>query len=400
MTETFQEPTGGAPAGTMTVQRVRSPYERFMAKEGLPLYVRNGFRDIRELALKHWPRYGANGAFLVCGTTMDQLGLVVIEVPPRGVTEPVQHVYESVFWVVEGRGTTEVTAEPGARPQRFEWGAGAFFAIPMNASYRFVNATNERVLILGGSNAPSVIDTFVDEEFVFANTHRFRDRYAGEADYFAPPSQTLITPDLGRAMWETSLIPDIVGTELPLDNQRSPGYRRIEPRMARGRFRCFIGEHPVGRYSKAHHHQSGAVLICVQGQGYTYNWPTEAGPTPWRDGRVDAVERVDYVAGGMVAAAPGGGDWYHQHFGVGDKPLRLMVWSGAAGSSRTTQVSMAVDEGADGTPKKKHVWLNEDAEKGGRSIGYRAEDPHIREEFRRLLAEEGGEFAMPADAYS
>jgi hypothetical protein len=84
-------------------------------------------------------------------------------------------------------------------------------------------------------------------------------------------------------MRRTNLIPDIIATDLPLDNRRSPGYRRMEPMMAGNRFYQFIGQYETGRYSKAHKHHSTAVLICLKGRGYTYTWPENLGPTPWRD---------------------------------------------------------------------------------------------------------------------
>src|SRR6478752_234351 len=74
--------------------------------------------------------------------------------------------------------------------------------------------------------------------------------------------------------------------------------------------RGFIAEYPVGRYSKAHYHQSGAVIVCLKGSGYTFNWPIEAGPRPWQNGKSDQVQVQEYVAGGLVAAAPGGGSWF------------------------------------------------------------------------------------------
>ena len=75
----------------------------------------------------------------------------------------------------------------------------------------------------------------------------------------------------GLAMRRTNLIPDIVRCELPLDNRRSPGYRRIEPFMTGNTFYLWIGQHENGRYSKAHAHTSAAVLICLQGRGYQVN---------------------------------------------------------------------------------------------------------------------------------
>ena len=47
-------------------------------------------------------------------------------------------------------------------------------------------------------------------------------------------------------MRRTNIIPDIIDCELPLDNRRSPGYRRIEPHMAGNRFYLWLGQHETG----------------------------------------------------------------------------------------------------------------------------------------------------------
>jgi hypothetical protein len=129
-------------------------------------------------------------------------------------------------------------------------------------------------------------------------------------------------------MRRTNLVPDIINTALPLDNRRSPGYRRVEPNMAGNRFYLWIGHHETGRYSKAHKHMSAAVLLCVKGKGYTYTWPADLGMTPWKDGHADKIKRQDYEYGGIVSAAPMSGDWFHQHFGISKDGLRISAWHG------------------------------------------------------------------------
>ena len=98
-------------------------------------------------------------------------------------------------------------------------------------------------------------------------------------------------------MRRTNLIPDIVNCDLPLDNRRSPGYRRVEPAMAKNRFYLWIGQHETGRYSKAHKHASAAVLVCVKGKGYTYTWPEMLGTTPWKNGKADKISAPGLRAG-------------------------------------------------------------------------------------------------------
>ena len=127
-----------------------------------------------------------------------------------------------------------------------------------------------------------------------------------------------VTPDplRGLAMRQTNIIPDVMSCELPMDNRRSPGYRRIEPHMAGQQFYMWIGQHETGRYSKAHAHGSAAVLICLSGKGYTYTWPAKLGTHPWEKGTTEEIRRQDYEPVGMVSAAPMSGNWFHAHFGA------------------------------------------------------------------------------------
>ncbi len=388
--EQFTEPAGGDRAGTMRVKRLPTAYERYMVGEGLPIYRGPGIHDVRELELKPWDRMGVDAAFIDLDNTTDLLGLHVIRIPPGGATVPMRHVFEEKYWVVEGEGTTELSLPDGSGGQRFEWHKNSLFAIPLNAQFQFVNARSTPALLLAGNAAPHMINSFDDLDYIFGCDHKFLSRYDGSADFYRPNTDTLATPELGRAMWRTNIIPDIVDCELPLDNQRSPGYRRIEPNMAGGYFWCFIGQHVVGRYSKAHAHKSGAVVICLTGQGYTFNWPSEIGTTPWRDGKADQVERTDYVQGGMVAAAPGGGNWFHQHFGASAEPLRLLFFYGGPPGTQYAEF---------GSTNKTKIWTNADIEEGGRSISYRREDPYVRQEFERMLASNGGKSTMEEEMY-
>ena len=164
--------------------------------------------------------------------------------------------------------------------------------------------------------------------FIFNCPHNFTDRFSGADDYFKPNDDIEPDPVRGLAMRRTNLIPDVINCDLPLDNRRSPGYRRVEPHMAGNRFYLFVGQHETGRYSKAHKHHSTAVLICVEGKGYTYTWPDALGTTPWKDGKADKILRQDYEPVGIVSAAPMSGDWFHQHFGISKGPLRLVAWHG------------------------------------------------------------------------
>ncbi len=196
----------------------------------------------------------------------------------------------------------------------------------------------------------------------------------------------------GLAMRKSNLIPNIFNAKLYLDNRRSPGYTRVEPAMAGNVFYGFVGEHLTGHYSKAHAHLSSAVLVCINGKGYTYTWPRTIGMTPWKDGKADQVYRQDYETVGLVTAAPYGGDWFHAHFGVSKEPLRLIGWYGP-NNHRKDRAGVPgekdIDEGAI------------DVTEGGTAIPYWLEDPFLRQEYeadaqagRHGLAD--GPLALPA----
>jgi len=149
--------------------------------------------------------------------------------------------------------------------------------------------------------------------------------------------------------------------------------------MTGNKFYLWIGQHETGRYSKAHAHGSAAVLICIKGKGYTYTWPSTLGTTPWKDGLADQVRRQDYEPVGMVSAAPMGGHWSHQHFGISREPFRLMAWFGpnAPGREAGRPGEEAIDYGA--------IEIKD----GGTAIAYRDEDPYIRKEYEETLKREG-----------
>jgi quercetin dioxygenase-like cupin family protein len=386
----WHEPKAGENAGFGAFKRKPMPYDSFMEAEGIPVYRGIGVRRVQDLPLEPWKRLGGRGSYIQLYGTEGLWGCYVVEVPPGGALNIERHLYEKNVLVIEGRGSTEVWQEGDTKRQTFEWQKWSLFSIPLNAYHRFVNATNAPALLLCGTTAPNVMNLIDNPHFIFNCAYNFSDRYTGAEDYFKARDEIEADPIRGLAMRRTNFVPDVVNCELPLDNRRSPGYRRIEPSMAGNRFYVWIGQHENGRYSKAHKHASAAVLICLKGKGYTYTWPDALGMSPWRDGHADKVMRQDYEAVGMVTAAPMSGDWFHQHFGVSKEPLRLMAWHGP-NNQRARKA---------GRPGEQLLDYGAiDLKKGGSAIPYHEEDPAIRREFEANLAKEGLTSRMDAKLY-
>lgn len=388
--EHWIEPQEGKKAGFGKFTKLATPYDQFMEAEGIPVYRELGMRDIRDLPLAPWKRIGGRGSYIQLYGTEGKWGSYAVEVPAAGALNPEKHLFEKIYLVVEGRGSTEVWLERGERKQVFEWQQGSMFSIPMNAWHRIVNASSSPALLQAGTTAPIVVNALQHVDAVFDNPFVFRDRFGDNEDFYKENTEVEPDPVRGLAMRRTNFIPDAINCELPMDNRRSPGYRRVEPYMTDNTFYLWIGQHEVGRYSKAHAHTSAAVLICLKGKGYTYTWPEQLGPTPWKDGRADQVRRLDYVQGGMVTAAPGGARWYHQHFSVSSEPFRLTAWFGPHNPGR--------DPGPPGAPHIDYTAM--DITEGGTSIPYDLEDPFIREEYEATLALEGVSSRMEPELYA
>jgi quercetin dioxygenase-like cupin family protein len=395
----FRPPTSeeDVAAGYRVYKRVKSPYEHFIEEEGVPIFRGFGVSDTRDLELGPWKRMGGRGTYLYLDGLEAGKGMFVVEIPSRGELNPEQHMYDEFFLVVEGRGTAEVWREGQTKKHVFEWQPGSLFYMPINWSHRLINASSSPALLIGATNAPPIFNIFQSHRFIFDCGHDFADRYDGSDDFFKPKTDVEAETVRGRAAIRSNVFTDIVNCELPLDNQRAPGFRRIQPHFSGFLYNAtsggFIGQYPSGRYSKAHFHASGAVLVCLRGAGYTLNWPKEYGTQPWANGHGDKVKLTEYVPGGLVAAAPGGGNWFHQHFSCAAEPLRILnYWGGPVG-----QFGGLSDEGdEEGNVKSGNIFgINE----GGRSILYKDEDPYIRQYYAERLKKVGVELTMPEVLY-
>ncbi len=380
----WYEPAGNKKAGFGQFNKQPTPYDAFMEEEGIPVFRDIGISKVQNLLLVPWKRMGGRGHFIQLYGIEGKWGCYVVEVLPAGALNVEKHMYEEIFLVVEGRGTTEVWQEGDSKKHVFEWQAGSMFSIPMNTLHRIVNGTSSGALLLAGITAPNVINMINNFGAVFNNPFVFHDRFSGADDFFKPKDDIEADPVRGLAMRRTNLIPDAMNCELLLDNRRSPGWRRVEPFMINNCFYFWIGQYEIGRYSKAYAHMLAAILICLKGKGYTYTWPEHLGVNPWKDGHGSQVRRLDYEQGGMVTAASGGARWYYQHFSVGKEPFRFIAWFGPYNPGR--------DPGPSG---EKHIdYTAIDVNEGGTAIPYWMEDPFIRGEYEATLRKNGVENRM------
>src|SRR5207253_1723153 len=120
----------------------------------------------------------ARGAFVNLEGTGGVNDLQLLEIPPGGSTAPVKHMFEALVYVVSGRGSSSVGYD---QTLTFEWGPGSLFAIPLNATYRFFNASGTRPARLAMvTNAPTIMNLFHSDRFIFDNPFQFDDRFGSQ----------------------------------------------------------------------------------------------------------------------------------------------------------------------------------------------------------------------------
>ena len=79
-------------------------YHDWVKREGLPVHQGLSL-DTVQADVGDWPRYGAKGAAAHFTGSGDWCSMFILELPPGKSTEPVHHLYEAIYFVLDGRGS-------------------------------------------------------------------------------------------------------------------------------------------------------------------------------------------------------------------------------------------------------------------------------------------------------
>jgi mannose-6-phosphate isomerase-like protein (cupin superfamily) len=360
----------------------KTGYDLWLEQEGLPVIGGFGLQNVADVPRQPWDRLGGLGAYIRLKGMEGYTGMYVVEVPGGGALNPERHLYEEYIYVLRGRGSTQVWQEGSSTKRSFEWGEGSLFALPVNTWHRSFNAGREPALLMGVTNAPMIMDIFHNVDFVMDNDAPFTDRYSGQEDFYDGEGKRY--PVRTSNVWETNLIPDARAAFMePSRTGKIPGgHNGFCYEMAGNTLIGHVNEMPVGKCHKAHHHGGGALLLCLRSKGYSLMWPSTVGPRPYEVGRADAVERIDFAAGGIFAP-PGG--WFHQHFNTGHEPIRQLAF-------RYQGLLHPIECWPAGRDDQSLIPIRE----GGTMLEPRDEDPEIRQMWEAELRREGITSQMPA----
>ncbi len=341
---------------------LHDPYLAWCEREGIPIIEDFGVH-LPDVAVEPWPRLDINGAFVHLKGRGDWLAVFVMELPPGAKTAPQKHIYEEVFYVLSGHGSTQVELPDGAK-HTFEWGPKSLFALPLNCTYQHFNGSGQELARLHSTNnLPMILNVFHQDDFVFENPCQFPERIGG-ADYFSGDGE-FIPRRPGRHMWETNFVPDLEKFELHQWDARGGGSSNIMFALADGTMHAHCSEMPVGTYKKGHRHGADFHVMCATGQGYSMLW---------YDGDEDFT-RVDWEHG-TVFAPPD--MMFHQHYNTAPHPSRYLAI--ACGSMRYPLMA------------EKHAifaGMDVDVKKGGAQIEYEDQDPRIHQIYLEALKKNG-----------
>jgi Cupin domain len=284
----------------------RDFYGEWLQKSGVPQIDGYAIADASTQDLKPWPEIGGRGLYCHFSGNV-HMDAVIMEIPPGKALNPGRHMYEQLIYVLGGRGYTRV--EQGGKYNNVRWGEGSLFAPPLNAQHRHYNDDPAKpARLLAVTTFPLTLQLVGNVDFVTKTSFNFSDRYNGQEEYFTKRERI-------RERWDrTNLVPDIRNAEVVRWEERGGenasmfydmgGNTILEPH---------ISEFGVGEYKLAHRHPYEAVILILNGNGFSI-----AGK---KDLLKDYV-KIDWQRYSIVSPPY---FWYHQHFNTGTTPARYFA---------------------------------------------------------------------------
>ena len=354
-----------------------NPYKKWINTEGIPVIGGYSVDDVMKISLEPWQRTGGKGAYLDLVGSDNLNGAYVCEIPPGESLNPEKHLFEEIIYILSGKGTTSVWNADGSK-QTFEWEEGSLFSPPLNFRHQLSNSDSGRAArFLAVTGAPVYMNLFHNSDFIFNNDFMFKDRYAGQSDYFSSEGRLIcITDSNGKpipsaepAIWERNLFKDV------RDALQAPGLSTYEKLAAHSKIihivlsdntmELHIAEYEPGVYMKAHRHDGGAHILTLSGTGYSLMW---------QDGK--PKQRFDWHKGSIISPPE---NWWHMHFVTGNEPYIHIALRWMGHKYRFNNDWHYIE--------KPNI------------IEYNEEDPEIRRLFEAELAKEGLKSKMDESLY-
>jgi gentisate 1,2-dioxygenase len=290
------------------VKPTDTPYDRWFdeARQRIPTFSGLVIGDVRTQPLKPWADMGVDGLYVKMADYQIIDGWI-LEIPPKGRTKPMRHMFEAGIYFFGGPGHTIIQQE-GRRPQRLDWKYRTLFSIPLNVRYQHFNDGDKPVRLIAVTSFPFVMNSTNSTKFVFENPFEFRDRYDAQEDFLRKSEHERERSTI------TNLVPDALDFKLDAWDRRGAGTTNMHWRMSGNTMiDLHVSEMPSKVYKRGHRHSSDAFILLLSGEGYSLTWP---------EGMYDKRVRVDWHEGTMFVPPI---YWYHQHLNPGDESARYLA---------------------------------------------------------------------------
>ena len=263
--------------------------------------------DAKTQELQPWPEIGGRGLYLNFPGNV-HMDAVICEIPSGKALVPRRQFYEQVAYALAGRGYT--TFGEGRGQNKVEWGDGSLLAVPINALHRHHNSDSAHpARLLAITSFPFVLQVFGSMGLINDTNFSFTDRYSGEPDFFTSTKRV-------RQRWDrTNFVRDLRTSEVVLWEERGKGNASIFWEMAgQTILEPHMSEFPVGTYKLGHRHPYEAVILTLNGVGFTLY-----GKDKLKD---SDVMQLEWQAGSVISPPY---FWYHQHFNTGNTKARYLA---------------------------------------------------------------------------
>jgi quercetin dioxygenase-like cupin family protein len=285
----------------------RNFYRSWIKKAKIPIVEGYSIFDAKTQEVQPWPEIGGRGVYLNFSGNVHMDG-VIIEIPESKSLAPRRQFYEQLVYVLAGRGST--VFGDSTHQNKVDWAEGSLFTVPMNLLHRHSNSDSQHpARLLAITTFPFMMQVFGSLGLIDDTTFSFGERYDGSPDYFSKSQRV-------QKRWDkTNFVRDIRSSEVIPWEERGKGNASMFWEMGGNTvLEPHMSDFPVGSYKLGHRHPYEAIILTLNGKGFTLFDKEHLKDT-------DAL-KLDWKAGSVVSPPY---YWYHQHFNTGDTRARYFA---------------------------------------------------------------------------
>jgi len=261
-------------APDLSAKYLVDPYLNWANAEGVPI-VHGATLDLLALETKPWARFAMNGAICHMEGRCDFLSAFLFELAPGQRSAPMRHLYEDCFYVLEGKGVSEITLSDGARHEII-WGPGLVFTTPVNATCRLRADGASRARLLSLNDMRYLMGLYRNEAFLFDNATPMSARQAKALQASLHVDLASLNDGSALQLGDSAIGADYISL--------APGVRTQATRQMQGaHLLCTQGEATIMSCLDETSERTTTRLRqgCLTGlTGMMFHQPSNAGPEP------------------------------------------------------------------------------------------------------------------------